>query len=62
MNMMPRKRPHGAAQNWLLLSGVSERLEAVGLAVLRPSRHPTNDSGLALGQAEVAAGHMLGDA
>ena len=45
----------GVFQNRLLLSGVSERLEAAGLTVLRPSLYPANDGGLALGQAAVAA-------
>ena len=45
----------GVFQNQLLLSGVSKRLEAAGLSVLRPSRYPANDGGIALGQAAVAA-------
>ena len=45
----------GVFQNRLLLSRVSERLEAAGLAVLRPSLYPANDGGLALGQAAIAA-------
>ena len=38
----------GVFQNRLLLSGTSERLEAAGLSVLRPSLYPANDGGIAL--------------
>ncbi len=52
----------GVFQNQLLLSAVSERLEAAGLTVLRPSLFPANDGGIALGQAAVAAAQMLDNA
>ncbi len=51
----------GVFQNRLLLGGVSGRLEAAGLAVLRPSLYPANDGGIALGQAAVAAARLLED-
>ena len=49
----------GVFQNRLLLTRVSRRLKAAGLSVLRPSRYPANDGGIALGQAAVAAARML---
>ncbi len=45
----------GVFQNRLLLEAVSERLESAGRRVLLPRRMPTNDGGLSLGQAAIAA-------
>ena len=45
----------GSFQNGRLLSGVKERLEAVGLRVLVPRRFSPNDGAISLGQAAVAA-------
>lgn len=45
----------GSFQNARLLSGVKERLEAVGLRVLVPRRFSPNDGAISLGQAAVAA-------
>jgi hydrogenase maturation protein HypF len=45
----------GVFQNWLLLKGVSKQLQRHGKTVLSPQRYPTNDGGLALGQAVIAA-------
>ncbi len=49
----------GVLQNRLLLAGLSHRLEAARLSVLRSSRYPANDGGIALGQAAVAVARML---
>jgi hydrogenase maturation protein HypF len=45
----------GVFQNRLLLEGLSRSLEAAGLTVLSHRQVPTNDGGIALGQAAVAA-------
>jgi hydrogenase maturation protein HypF len=45
----------GVFQNALLLGGLKASLEKQGLAVLTHTRVPTNDGGIALGQAVVAA-------
>jgi len=44
----------GCFQNRILLTGVIDRLEAMGLEVLIHRKVPTNDGGIALGQAVVA--------
>ncbi|WP_019506105.1 carbamoyltransferase HypF [Pleurocapsa sp. PCC 7319] len=45
----------GVFQNQILLNQVQVRLEAMNLAVLTHSQVPSNDGGLALGQAAIAA-------
>jgi hydrogenase maturation protein HypF len=45
----------GVFQNVRLLEGVTARLGAAGVRVLRPRRLPANDGGVAYGQAAVAA-------
>jgi hydrogenase maturation protein HypF len=44
----------GVFQNALLLTGLCDRLEADGFAVLTHSRVPPNDAGISLGQVAVA--------
>lgn len=50
----------GAFQNRALLAGITDRLVAAGLAVRSSSRVPSNDGGIALGQAVAALQHMRG--
>jgi hydrogenase maturation protein HypF len=45
----------GVWQNMLLLTTVVDALERAGFRVLTHSRVPTNDGGISLGQAAVAA-------
>jgi hydrogenase maturation protein HypF len=45
----------GVMQNRLIAEGLVEGLEGLGLRVLLPATLPTNDGGIALGQALVAA-------
>lgn len=45
----------GCFMNACLLAGLPPRLEALGLTVYTPAQAPTNDGGLSLGQAVVAA-------
>jgi hydrogenase maturation protein HypF len=45
----------GVFQNSLLLSGLVEALEKTGFQVFTHTQVPTNDGGIALGQAIVAA-------
>ena len=49
----------GCFQNAILSELVTNRLTENGFLVLSHSQIPTNDGGLALGQAAVAAGHHL---
>ena len=44
----------GVFQNSIMLSGLTDSLEAKGFEVLSHTRVPTNDGGIALGQAVVA--------
>lgn len=48
----------GAFQNRLMLEGVASALDSAGLRVLTPQSIPTNDGGLALGQAVIAAARL----
>jgi hydrogenase maturation protein HypF len=50
----------GAFQNRLLLEQVMRRLAAQGCEALTHRAVPTNDGGLALGKAAVAAARVLG--
>lgn len=45
----------GVFQNRLLLEGLTQKLENLGITVLSPRQYPMNDGGLALGQAVIAA-------
>ncbi|OQX04639.1 MAG: carbamoyltransferase HypF [Thiothrix lacustris] len=45
----------GVFQNAILFKGVSQRLQATGLPVLTHQHIPTNDGGIALGQAVIGA-------
>jgi hydrogenase maturation protein HypF len=49
----------GSFQNKLLLQGVSDMLEGLGLTVLTHCQVPANDGGLALGQAAIAAARAI---
>ena len=49
----------GCFQNKILLEEVTHRIEASGLACLSQSKVPSNDGGLALGQAAIAAARQL---
>ena len=51
----------GCWRNRLLLESVSEALREAGFAVLTHADVSCGDAGLALGQAAVAAAHLLGD-
>jgi hydrogenase maturation protein HypF len=51
----------GVFQNRTLFEEVSEGLRGAGLGVLAHRQVPTNDGGLALGQATVAAARWLTD-
>lgn len=48
----------GVLQNRLLLEGICSRLRGQGLRVLSPLQVPSNDGGLSLGQAAIAADHV----
>jgi len=49
----------GVFQNKILLEGVSERLDRLGLNVIAPAAFPANDGGVSLGQALIAAARSL---
>jgi hydrogenase maturation protein HypF len=49
----------GVFQNALLFTGLLEKLQAVGLPILTHANVPTNDGGLALGQAAIGAARCL---
>ena len=49
----------GCFHNRVLLEQVVQRLEAQGFIVLTQSRAPSGDGGLALGQAAIAAAHLI---
>ncbi len=49
----------GCFQNKVLLEEVARRLRAQDFKLLTPSRVPANDGGVALGQAAVAAAHLI---
>ena len=49
----------GCFQNRVLFEDVLRRLEAEGFAVLTHAQVPANDGGLALGQAAIAAAHLI---
>lgn len=51
----------GVFQNRLILEGVTSRLNATGLRVLSPALTPSNDGGLSLGQAAIAAAKTVGN-
>jgi hydrogenase maturation protein HypF len=50
----------GCFQNRLLLESVAARLGAAGFAVLCHSEVPSNDGGLAPGQAAIGAARLIG--
>jgi hydrogenase maturation protein HypF len=49
----------GVFQNQVLFESVTSRLEGMGFRVLSHAQVPTNDGGLALGQAAIAAAKAL---
>jgi hydrogenase maturation protein HypF len=49
----------GCFQNRILFEQIVHRLEAAGFAVLSHAQIPTNDGGLALGQAAIGAAHLI---
>lgn len=49
----------GCFQNRVLFDEVSRRLEQANFSVLTHAQVPANDGGLALGQAAIAAAHLL---
>ncbi len=49
----------GVFQNKILLEGVSERLDRLGLNAVTPAAFPANDGGVSLGQALIAAARSL---
>jgi hydrogenase maturation protein HypF len=51
----------GCFQNRLLFEGVLTRLSAAGFTVLSHAEVPSNDGGLALGQAAIAAARLIED-
>jgi len=50
----------GCFQNQLLADGLEERLEKAGFEVYVPAMVPTNDGGISVGQAWLAAQHVAG--
>jgi hydrogenase maturation protein HypF len=51
----------GCFQNAILLAETARRLREAGFTVLTPTRVPTNDGGLALGQAAIAMARLLAE-
>ena len=49
----------GCLQNQFLLEGLSEKLESEGWRCLSHSQVPSNDGGISLGQAVIAAARLL---
>lgn len=58
---MPVVLTGGCFQNALLLARMHDLLDAAGLVCLSHARVPTNDGGLALGQAAIAAARTLSE-
>lgn len=49
----------GCLQNAVLLQGLEKKIQAMGLDCLTHAEIPANDGGIALGQAAIAAAHLI---